>query len=84
MFQDHGDTTQPQFTGSGSLQFSGALYFHSSSYGDTLSLSGGSSSGAYILGEIVVDNVSLTGSGIINLALNPDPSVEMSKVGVFQ
>src|SRR5258708_7801386 len=40
VFQDHGNTTNPQFTGSGSLAFSGALYFHSTSYADVLSLNG--------------------------------------------
>jgi hypothetical protein len=29
VFQDHGNTTQPAFTGSGQLSFSGGLYFHS-------------------------------------------------------
>jgi hypothetical protein len=84
IYQDHGDTTQPQFGGSGSLAFSGALYFHSTSYSDTLSISGGSSTGAFILGEIVADKISLTGSGAINLALNPMPSSEMLKVGMLQ
>ncbi|MHB8389617.1 MAG: pilus assembly protein TadG-related protein [Acidobacteriaceae bacterium] len=84
MYQDHADTTQPVFTGSGALSFSGAMYFHSSSYSDVFSLSGGSSTGTFILGEIVVDQVSLTGSGKINLALNPLPSVELLKVGMLQ
>jgi hypothetical protein len=83
IFQDHSDTTQPALTGSGALSFSGALYFHSSSYSDVLSLSGGSSSGTFILGEIVADKVSLTGSGEIKLALSPVPSVDVGKVGMF-
>lgn len=83
-YQDHANTTQPIFTGSGSLSFSGALYFHSTSYTDKLSLSGGSSSGTFVIGEIVADEVSLTGSGAINLALNPAPSVELLKVAMLQ
>ncbi len=83
IFQDHSDTTQPKFSGSGALTFSGALYFHSSSYSDVLSLSGGSSSGTFILGEIVADQIKLTGSGVIRLALNPSPSADVAKVGIF-
>ena len=82
-FQDHANTTQPQFVGSGALTFSGALYFHSSSYADVLSLNGGASSGTYVLGEIIADQVSLTGSGMIKLALNPSASTPVSKVAMF-
>jgi hypothetical protein len=83
-FQDHADTTQAQFTGSGSLSFSGAMYFHSSSYSDLLNINGGSSTGSFVIGQIVTDEVSLTGSGAINLALNPTPSTELLKVGMLQ
>lgn len=84
VFQDHANTTQPQFGGSGSLSFSGALYFHSSSYSDVLSMTGASSSGTFILGQIVSDQISLTGSGAINLALNPVPSTYLVKVAMLQ
>lgn len=84
VYQDHADTTQPAFTGSGQLSFSGALYFHSSTYSDILSLNGGTSSGTYILGEIVTDQVSLTGSGMIKLALNPAPTTNMAKIAILQ
>jgi len=83
-FQDHGNTFTPSLTGSGALSFAGALYFHSNDYGDVLSLSGGSSSGTFILGEIIVDQVSLTGSGVIKLALNPAASMDVSKVAIFE
>jgi Putative Flp pilus-assembly TadE/G-like len=84
VFQDHADTTQPAFTGSGQLSFSGALYFHSTGYADVLSLNGGTSSGTYILGQIVTDQVSLTGSGTIRLALNPQAVTNMAKVAILQ
>jgi hypothetical protein len=83
IFQDHANTTQPTFSGSGALSFSGALYFHSSSYSDVLNLNGGSSSGTFILGEIISDQVNLSGSGVIRLALNPASTTPMSKVGLF-
>ena len=84
MFQDHADTTQPAFTGSGQLSFSGGLYFHSSTYSDILSLNGGTSSGTYVLGEIVTDQVQLTGSGVIKLALNPVATTNMAKIAILQ
>lgn len=83
VFQDHGNTTQPTFSGSGAMSFSGALYFHSSTYSDVLNLSGGASSGTFILGEIISDQVNLSGSGVINLALNPAATTAMSKVSIF-
>ena len=83
VFQDHANTTQPTFSGSGALSFSGALYFHSNSYGDVLNLSGGASSGTLILGEIITDQVNLSGSGVIKLALNPAATTNMSKVAIF-
>lgn len=82
-FQDHANATQPAFTGSGALTFGGALYFHNTNYTDALALSGGSGLGTFILGNIVTDNLSLTGSGIIRLALNPAPSADLAKVGLF-
>ena len=84
VYQNHTNATQPIFGGSGSLSFSGALYFHSINYGDVLSISGGSSTGTFILGEIVADQISLTGSGAVNLALNPAPSIYLLKVGMLQ
>jgi len=84
VFQDHADTTQPSFTGSGQLVFSGALYFHSSTYSDVLSLNGGASSGTYVLGEIITDQAQLTGSGTIKLALNPQATTNMSKIAILQ
>jgi hypothetical protein len=83
-FQDHGNTTQPTFSGSGALSFAGSLYFHSSTYSDVLNLSGGASSGTMIIGEIITDQVNLSGSGLIKLALNPVATTSMSKVAVFQ
>jgi hypothetical protein len=84
VFQDHADNTQPSFTGSGQLPFSGALYFQSRNNSDVLSLNGGASSGTYVLGEIVVDQAHLTGSGMIKLALNPQATTNMSKIAILQ
>lgn len=84
IFQDHADVAQPQMSGSGTLAFSGALYFHSAGYTDLLNISGAGATGTFILGQIVTDKVNLSGSGAINLALNPSPSTELLKVGLLQ
>ncbi len=82
-YEAHTNTTQPTFSGSGALSFAGALYFHNNSYTDLLNISGGASSGTFILGEIVVDEVNLSGSGAIRLALSSANTTPLSKVGVF-
>jgi len=84
LFGDHLNTVSPQMSGSGSLIFSGSLYFHSSTYSDVLSLSGGASTGTYVLGEIIVDQVNLSGSGVIKLALNPQATTYMLKAAILQ
>ena len=83
IFQDHSNLSVPILTGSGSVAFSGVLYFHSFTYLDLLSISGGASSGTYVLGQIVADQVSLTGSGIIRLALSPSAVTPLPKVSIF-
>jgi hypothetical protein len=82
-FEDHANSTQPTFSGSGALSFAGALYFHNSSYTDQLNISGGASSGTLVLGEIIADEVNLSGSGAIHLALSSANTTPISKVGIF-
>jgi hypothetical protein len=84
-FQDHADTTSPSFSGSGELAYAGTLYFHSlPDYQDVLTLTGGTGSGTYILGNIVADQIKLTGSAIIGMQLSSVPSTYMLKAGTFQ
>ena len=84
MFQDHSYAKNPGLSGSGQLGYAGSLYFHSSSYGDVLSLTGGTGTGSFILGNIVADQISLSGSGVIGMQLNPTPSVYMLKAAAFE
>ena len=83
VFQDHSNTSSFIFSGSGQLAFSGAIYLHSSSYSDVFNLSGGTSSGTFVLGEIIADQVNLSGSGKVKLALNPAANTPESKVSIF-
>jgi hypothetical protein len=84
IFQDHGDTTQPVLTGSGSLAFAGALYFHATDYSINLKFSGNGASTTFVIGEIIADQVSFSGNGSVNLALNPEFSVNTSKAAILQ
>lgn len=85
MFQDHSYAKNPTLSGSGQLGYAGSLYFHqASSYGDVLSLGGGTGTGSFILGNIIADQIVLSGSGSIGMQLNPTPSVYMLKAAVFQ
>lgn len=83
-FQEHSDTSSPSFSGSAGLSFAGSLYFHSSSYGDVLNLSGATSTGTFIVGDIVTDQIKMSGSPSINLALPSTPSTPTLKVAAFQ
>ncbi|MES2220533.1 MAG: pilus assembly protein TadG-related protein [Acidobacteriota bacterium] len=79
-FQDRNNTTPAALSGSGTLSFSGALYFPSV----TLNIKGGSGTGTFILGQMVADQINVTGGGAINMALSSTPTTQMVKVGMLQ
>jgi hypothetical protein len=83
-FQDHADTSSPSMSGSGQLAYGGSLYFHSTGYADVLALTGGTGSGSYIIGNIVTDQIKLSGSGTIGMQLNPLPTTYTLKAATFQ
>ncbi len=76
-FQNRATAASPSWGGGGQFLSSGFLYFHKGN-GTTcgtdtscLTLKGNSGAGAYTLGNIVVDELSLGGSPAINMFLNP-------------
>jgi hypothetical protein len=82
---DHSDVlNQSIFGASGTLTFSGSFYFHNTSYQDVANLNGAGGTTTEILGEIIADQINLSGSGGINMALNPNPSIDLLKVSIFQ
>jgi hypothetical protein len=83
-FQAHSNSSAAGFAGGGSLAFSGALYFHSTGYADTLTMNGSASSSTFAIGQIVTDQLTLTGGGGIKLALNPSSSTALLKVAMLQ
>jgi len=84
MFMDHGDTASPQLQGSGTLAYTGTLYFHSSSYATIFQVPGGTTSGTLIWGNVVTDQMQITGSGAFTMALNPAPTTSLIKVSLLK
>jgi Putative Flp pilus-assembly TadE/G-like len=74
-FHDHTiirSTQQPQLQGGGTYAASGIIYFHATDYSDIFTLNGGSASGSFAYGDIVVDQ--LTGGGGSGIAMYLSPS----------
>ena len=84
MFMDHADTGSPQLQGSGTLAYTGTLYFHSTSYATIFQIPGGTTSGTLIWGNVVTDQMQLSGSGALMMALNPSATTPILKVGLLQ
>ncbi len=83
-FMDHSDTASPQLQGSGSLAYTGTMYFHSSSYATIFQVPGGTTSGTLIWGNIVTDQMQLTGSGALTMGLNPAATTPILKVSLLK
>jgi len=76
--------TATAFSGSGSMAFTGALYYHSSSYSDQFAVNGGAGTTTFVLGEIIADTINLSGSGTIKMALSQGSSQQLLKAGILQ
>jgi hypothetical protein len=77
-FQSRSKAANPSWGGGGQFLLSGFMYFHSGT-GATcgtnttcLTMSGGSGAGAFTLGNIVADKISMQGNSSLNMILNPD------------
>jgi len=84
MFMDHADTASPQLQGSGTLAYTGTLYFHSSSYATIFQIPGGTTTGTLIWGNVITDQMQLTGSGALTMALNPAATTPILKVSLLK
>ena len=81
-FQNRSAAANPSWGGGGQFLLSGFLYFHSGS-GATcgtnttcLTMNGGSGAGAFTLGNLVVDKLSMSGNSTVNMILNPELTFE--------
>jgi hypothetical protein len=84
VYQAHNNSTPPSLGGTGALVVAGTLYFHSMGYGTALALNNSGSTGSYVLGNVIADEVNLSGSGAVNVALQSKAAVPMVKIGMFQ
>jgi hypothetical protein len=88
-FQNRATAATPSWGGGGQFLSSGFLYFHNGN-GATcgtntscLTLKGSSGSGAYTLGNIVVDELSLGGNPAVNMFLNPLATFSVLRVSLL-
>jgi len=86
-FQNHAAnaSNNPSWSGNGSMLLAGTMYFHQTgSYNDQVGLGGSAGSSTYVLGDIVVDQLSLGGSGQIIMDLNPSAAFTTLKASLLQ
>jgi hypothetical protein len=84
-FSGHSNTYNNTLIGAGAtLNFSGVLYFHNSSYADLVQLSGAGGATNYAVGNLVVDQLTLSGAGIIDMDLIGTSASGKPEVSIFQ
>lgn len=92
-------TNNPSWGGGGSMLLAGSMYFHQCANGgtdaagltcdnalfnDIFNLGGSSGSSTYVLGDIIVDQLSLQGNTAITMNLNPTASFTTLKAALLQ
>lgn len=90
---------QPSWGGNGSMLLAGTMYFHecvtsgadtgqgcdtTNAYTDFLSLGGTPSSSTYVLGDVIVDELSLSGNAGLTMDLNPSATLSTLKAALVQ
>lgn len=84
-FQDPSDTSNsPSLAGGSGIALAGNMYFHSSTFSNNLTITGGSGVFAATWGSIVTDMMTITGGSTVNMLLNPADSLPMTKVALLQ
>ena len=84
-FTDHGNVYQNTVIGAGaSLAFTGGFYFHNTAYADQVSLNGAGNSNTYAVGNIVVDQLNLSGAGTIQMGLTGYSLPGTPQISLFQ
>jgi hypothetical protein len=94
-FQNRQTAAAPQWGGGGQFLLAGLLYLHQcrssdtsgtncSAFGTTMTMNGNSGAQAYTIGNIVTDQLQMSGSPKIHMILNPSASQSILKVQVLQ
>jgi len=86
MFQDRSTASANQsWGGGGAMLLAGTMYFHNSTdFSDTFTLNGNSGSSTYVLGDIVADDVSLSGDSQVTMDLNTSVVFNVLKASIMQ
>ena len=91
-------SNNPNWSGNGSMLLAGTMYFHQcktsgadsglgcvgGAYHDILGLGGTTGSSTYVLGDIIVDQLNVGGSGQIVMDLNPSAAYTTLKAALVQ
>ena len=99
-FQDRAvnATGNPSWGGGGSMLLAGTMYFHqcvtsgsdtgqgcvSGAFNDIFSLGGTPSSSTYVLGDVIADQLSLSGNAGLTMDLNPSAAYNTLKAALLQ
>jgi hypothetical protein len=90
-FQNRASPASPTWNGGGQFLLSGFMYFHSSTTGTNcgstttcLTLSGNAGAGAFTLGNIVTDEITLGGASGVEMILNPFVTFQLLKPQLLQ
>jgi len=98
-FQDRNSIATGQWGGNGSFLLAGTMYFHqcgsatpgsgsgcdtAGAFNSTFKLNGTPGSGTYILGEIITDKMSLSGTPNVNMQLNPNATYNTLKATLLR
>jgi hypothetical protein len=84
IFNAHTNSATPSLAGNGKLAFSGALYFHSTTYAANWLVSGNGGSNTFLVGYVVTDKLGTTGNGVIEMSLEPTPTRSVLKAAILQ
>lgn len=96
-FNDRTNSNGGGWGGGGGFLLAGSIYFHHCNstgtgvncgapptyYNSNFSFQGNSGSSSYVIGNIIVDQLTMGGSPTINMALNPNPTLGVLKASLF-
>jgi hypothetical protein len=94
-FVGHANVLPPTFAANNGMVFSGALYFHNALYLDVVPftagglgglgglLGGSSGTGIYVLGPMVVDQLTIAASTQVNVGLSATSKQYLTKAGLI-
>jgi hypothetical protein len=97
-FHDRASGEGGGWGGGGSFLLAGAIYFHHcnaagigtdcdnppAAYDATFNFGGNAGSASWVMGEIITDNLSMSGTADVNMSLNPNPTRNILKASLYR